>query len=256
MKNTFHRDDFPGLDDVLMAEIFGKLKTAKREKLVAFSHHVDIAGGLFFDPLPTGAKSFAKKWLINRMTNKWDNPLNVKQILKGNAMENAAIDLLGEIDNKFYTKNLKRFENHHLKGVPDIIATDEIIDIKLPWDVNSMPYFEELNSLYWWQMQAYMNLTDKPSARVVYMLVDAPEHLIQSEIKRAEWNGLPTNEIRKNLTFEDLPIDMRVVQYRVHRDDDAIESIKRRVEDIRVYIEGLKQELTTGGIRIAKSPVK
>ena len=171
-------------------------------------------------------------------------------------MENAAIDLLGQIEDKLYTKNIQKFENEHLKGMPDIIPPDEVIDIKLPWDVNSMPYFDELNTLYWWQMQAYMDLTGKDAARVVYLLVNAPEYLIESEIKRAQWNGLPTDEIRQNLTFEDMPMDMRIVQYRVLRDDEAIAAIKQRVEDIRVYIDGLKKELTVGGVRIAKSPFK
>ena len=146
-----------------------------------------------------------------------------KQTDKGLAYEDEAIDKAIEwLNLPFVLKNEQKFENNFLTGEPDLILDDCIIDIKNSWDCFTFPLFEtELpNDDYYWQMQCYMELTGKLKAKVAYILLTTPETYQNME-----------------MTYDHVPTEQRIKVFEIDYDPEAIEKIKKRVEEIRSYIE-------------------
>lgn len=162
-----------------------------------------------------------------------------KQTVKGNIMEEQAIKLLSATyDLPFIEKNEQRFENGYITGTPDIITPTAIRDVKCSWSLDTFPIYEsELpNSDYYWQMQGYMWLTDRPVAMVDYCLMDTPTHLLESEYRiEARKQGVDelTDEQRDKidnaLTYSDVDDEMRIVTFVVVRDEQAIKRIMERI---------------------------
>ena len=77
---------------------------------------------------------------------------------KGIIQEDIAIDLASRVlILPFIFKNTEYFENDWIKGTPDLIFDDEVIDIKCSWDGTTFPFFGiELSSKdYYWQLLGY-----------------------------------------------------------------------------------------------------
>lgn len=181
----------------------------------------DIMGYPDKDTLPKGAISFLETWMIEKKFGVQKFEGN-KYTEKGNLCEDEAIDLLGLHEDNFYVKNQESKENDYVSGTADIV-TDIITDIKCPWDMFSFPIGDQLpNKNYFWQMQCYMWLYDKPSARVVYCLMNTPDHLAYEEKDRYDYSQLDIKD--------------RIKIYTVERDDEAIEQLKNRVELCKNYV--------------------
>ena len=88
----------------------------------------------------------------------------------------------------------------------------------------SFPMSNKLpNKDYYWQMQSYMWLYDKPLARVVYCLMNTPSHLAFTE--------------KDQYDYTQLPIEERFRIYSVPRDEEAIEQLKNRVKLCKEYVD-------------------
>jgi len=172
-------------------------------------------------------KSYVHQWLTESIYGI-RKQLDTKQINKGLEMEDEAIAVLQEYHNNkyFMLKNESFFNNEWVTGTPDVITNEMIFDTKCSWDAFSFPLFDEkLNPAYYWQMQGYMWLTERNQAKVAYVLVNTPEHLQFS-----------TTDL---YDYTKLPLSRRVKEYLVDYDQEAIEKIKERVEQIRNYIKQL-----------------
>ena len=175
--------------------------------------------------------------------------------IKGRSVEDESIMLLSRIDGKEYKKNEQRYTNQYLTGEPDIIVADddgkisEIIDIKSSWDGASLlsNIGSPLNPLYFYQVQGYMALTGAKSARVSYVLVNMPQEIIEGEKKRIFYTMNPPTEesipfkkaisrLENNMTFDEIPIKERLVQFYVPRDEEMIEKIYKRIEECRNWL--------------------
>jgi hypothetical protein len=175
--------------------------------------------------------------------------------IKGRSVEDESIMLLSRIDGREYKKNDKRYTNEYLTGEPDIIVrnTDdeivEIIDIKSSWDGASLlsNIGSPLNPLYSYQVQGYMALTGAKLARVAYILVNMPQEIIEGEKKRIFYTMNPAteesipykkaiNRLENNMTFDEIPITERRIQFFVERDEELIKRIYKRIEDCRNWL--------------------
>ena len=87
--------------------------------------------------------------------------------------EQASIDLVNEIRGTNYQKNEKHFKNGCIKGTPDIIAGDTVIDIKT-CDVCKYPSsFDNKTrayalSKYKFQLAGYCWLTGRTKAEIIF----------------------------------------------------------------------------------------
>ena len=172
---------------------------------------------------------------------------------KGLQQEDIAIEMASRVLNlPFALKNTEYFENDFIKGTPDLILEDEIIDIKCPFTGSTFPWFEtELpNKDYYWQMIGYMWLTGKKRARVVYCLVNTPEDIILSEIQRTSWNRLEIsvseeteNEVRFQHEFDRISENKRVRTYLVELNEANIEQVKEKLLEAKKYYDELIERL-------------
>jgi hypothetical protein len=123
-----------------------------------------------------------------------------------------------------YKKNAERRKNDWITGEADLVCDDCIRDIKTSWSIETFPVLAELGEgkTYYWQLQAYMELWDKPKAEICYCLVDTPEHLI----------GYENPEIHR---VEHIAPELRVTRVYYDREEGAGEKIKAKVEAAREF---------------------
>lgn len=222
------------------------------------------------ETLSETCKTYLREWWVAEKYGRRKDFAN-KFTEKGNAVEEDSITLLSVADGVVYLKNEQYYSDSYITGTPDIVTDGEVIDIKSSWDIftfHKSKFDRKLDNGYWWQVQGYMALTGKESARVVFCLVDTPEWLINEEKRRYAYrNGdsiditVGLDEIDRNMTFSDILATERIKTFRVERDDAAIERVKVRVEECREYLNALsadekvaateakdkrKGELTTG----------
>lgn len=147
-------------------------------------------------------------------------------------------------------KNKERFSNDRVTGEPDFVK-EFVGDIKSSWDLNTFPQFDmELNNeANKWQMKAYLWLTGKTVGRIIYCLVDTPEHLIlDAKFRKAREIGvmdLPLEieeEIERNMVFSDLSIEERVREFEVEVTEVDIALIKQQVELSRKYLNQMVED--------------
>ena len=171
---------------------------------------------------------------------------------KGNEMEEASIDLACRVFNLFAVKNDEYFENDFIKGTPDIILDDEVIDIKTSWDGTTFPWFEDElpNKDYYYQLLGYLWLTGKSKGRIVYCLVDTPEEIVLDEIRRTSWKKFELEvsdetekEVRSKHEFNHIPEHLRVKSFEVELTDEAIEQIKEKINFASNYYVTLKKQI-------------
>jgi len=172
---------------------------------------------------------------------------------KGNIQEDTAIEMASKVLNlPFALKNTEYFENDFIKGTPDIILEDEIIDIKCSWDGTTFPWFEDElpNKDYYWQMVGYCWLTNKKRARVVYCLVDTPEEIVQDEIRRTSWKKFEIdvteeteNDVRAKHEFSHISENKRIRTYLVELNDSNIDLVKEKILEAKKYYDELIEKL-------------
>jgi hypothetical protein len=177
-----------------------------------------------------------------------------KYTLKGKAVEDESIMMLSRIDSQDYTKNDVRYTNNYLTGEPDIIVSIngnsvKIIDIKSSYDFATLlsNYGAPLNPLYYAQMQGYMALTGALEAEVAYCLVNMPQTIIEGEKRRVFYAINPATEedpyykkqiehIEWNMTFDEIPIEDRLLRFPVPRNDEYISKVYNRIEQCRNWL--------------------
>jgi len=185
-----------------------------------------------------------------------------KYIEKGLQLEEDAITQYSRINKIFFEKNKRRRFNDFIEGEVDFEHEDTIFDTKVNWSIFQFNRvsFNKLSELYKWQMTGYNWLFNTKEAKLIYSLLDTPEHLIEREFKKLmyEMFGSELNynqsteldklifddacrEIRKNHTYSDIPIQERVIEVSVPRNEEDFELIKTRVSDCRKYLNNFSK---------------
>jgi hypothetical protein len=172
-----------------------------------------------------------------------------KYLEKGIAMEEEAITLYSKFNRDYFVNNKARMSNAFITGEWDILKNEVVTDTKCSWDLITFLKATkgELNKDYFYQLHGYMSLTGAKSAVVAYCLVNTPENLVQSEIKNtwykmgcpdesvSHWQDTLT-EITNMSRYDDIPINERVFEFVIERDETVIERINTRVEQCREWM--------------------
>lgn len=197
-------------------------------------------------------ESYLQTWYKERLYAR-RKEFTSKYTDKGLIQEDAAIDLVSDYLNLgMVFKNDRFVENEFMQGTADIVLNNCILDIKCPWDCFSFPLLDEEvpNKDYWWQMQGYMNLYQKDSAKIAYVLMDAPENIVEQEARRESYRmGCSEldmdiyEQIREKMTYSHLPLDLRVKIFEVKKCDKSIELIEQRVNECRNYLTKFNHHL-------------
>ena len=151
--------------------------------------------------------------------------LNNKYINKGNLQENDSIALFNSVMFSNYSKNTERLNNEWLTGEADIVADDQIIDIKTSWSLETFPATSEegVNKDYEWQLRAYMMLYNKNYASLVYCMVSTHPSLLN------EWENLSLHQV------DHIAPEKRITSILFERDLELEEEIKLRLHHCTEY---------------------
>ena len=194
------------------------------------------------------AKTYCENWLKEQIYNS-RKEFSTKHTQKGLIVEDNSIDFIAEqLGYGFLIKNEEHFENDYLTGTPDVLVNDTVIDVKNSWDCFSFPIFanEIPTKDYYYQLQGYMALTGKTKARLIYVLSDTPENLIEKEAyfwcKNNGYEDLDIDvykRFEKNMTYKDVEPSKKIKVFEIDRDETVINAIYDRVKECRTYINNL-----------------
>ena len=172
-----------------------------------------------------------------------------KYLEKGIAQEEDSITLYSKFKKNYFVNNKARMSNEFITGEWDILKNEIVTDIKTSWDIFS--FFkaknETLNKDYYFQLHGYMSLTGAKSATLAYCLVNTPLNLIEQE-KKNLWFKLNCpdlesieylagcEEIERLSIYEDIPVNERVFEIEIERNEETIEAINKRVLECREWM--------------------
>lgn len=198
--------------------------------------------------LGVAGKTYCKTWLKSKLFNRYPE-IKSKYLDKGNIMEDDSLDQVAKrLDLGILIKNEKYYLNKWIEGTPDAVLTNCVIDVKNSWSWETFPLIEsEIPDIeYYWQLQCYMSLTKKKSAKLIYTLLDTPLNLIKSEAyfySKKNGYGELTQEMfdkfKKKMTYGDIPEHFKYKSFGIDRNDADIALIKERVIECREYIANL-----------------
>lgn len=189
--------------------------------------------------------------------------ITTKQMTKGHLVEDEIIALVGFMDDKVYSKNTERKDNGWVQGCADIVS-DIIEDVKASWDPETFipNLLEPLSDNYFYQGQGYCWLWDKPMFRVSHALVNCPDLILKNEHRKLLFNmDVATDlspeyleavgELNKNLLFDDIPKEQRLIRREVARDEEVIKQIPEKVIKARKFLAYLHKVHMNGREPIA-----
>ena len=207
----------------------------------------------------------SKTYLVDiYVSNKYgrNNEFSNKYVEKGLMVEDDSITLYSRIKKDFFKKNEDMLSNQYLKGTPDLYIgetiqeAEKIIDIKSSWDIYTFfrTISKALNKTYYWQMQGYMALTGAKSATLAYCLIDTPEVLINDEKRRMMYKMGVATEVNElyleacklidyNMTYDDIPLKNRLLEYHIDRNDEDIDLMYYKITKAREYLQELEEKL-------------
>jgi hypothetical protein len=199
--------------------------------------------------LSKGAKSYITELYLEREFGI-KQEINSKYLDKGNEVENASIELTSILLEKdFLFKNDEYFENDFIHGTPDVLTGDSVIDVKSSWSAATFPFFDTdlKNSLYEWQLKAYMWLTGRTKSFLCYCLVPTPQNLILDEMRRVSWkrgegaevSRETEDEVIKYFDISKIPTEKRIKAFQVDLTVEDIQKMKVAVRMARKFYETL-----------------
>ena len=200
--------------------------------------------------IPVGAQTVVEDWFKGAWYGKKRLNTGTVATLKGTAVEWDVVQFIAQHHNEYYKKNDKTYQDEFMIGTPDIVPeeltrSNYIIDIKSPEDCFSFPLFDELPPVYYWQMQGYLHLTKRDYARVIYALVTPPDHIIEKKAKQIarDLNETYSQQlfdiVKKNMSYDEIPPEMRIKEFRVDYNPADCEKIVQRVKDCRTWLSQL-----------------
>jgi hypothetical protein len=211
--------------------------------------------------LSEGAKSYCVDlWVQERYGRS--NDITSRYMEKGLMVEEDAITLYSRIKKNFFKKNMDTVMNAYLSGTPDlyigkdILAADEVQDVKSSWDLFTFSRVRtsSLNRIYFYQLQGYMALTGAKSAKLAYCLIDTPDVLINDEKRKLLWKmGVVSEEdssyveaceeLDRSMRFGDIPMDERMIEFTIDRDEDVIDQMYIEVIAARAFMNELDKKV-------------
>lgn len=178
---------------------------------------------------------------------------NITPMVRGIKQEDWAVKMLSEFRDRKYFRHKGRIRNEYLIGSADVFDNKDISKAKRVIEIKTKGTIADFNKRvgtdleenHRLQVQGYLSLTDKELGEIVYCLVPPPESVIQEQ-KELFYNldknkkdinvDKKWNEIENNIRFNDIPLNEKIISYKVERDNKLIEQIHERVEVCRDWI--------------------
>mgnify|MGYP000367241515 CR=1 FL=1 len=202
--------------------------------------------------LSKGAKTYCELWLKEQLYGRRQEMSN-KYTEKGIACEPEGIELTAQaMGYGFISKHEGRESNEYFMGECDLLLSETVEDIKNSWSCFTFPLFatELPETDYYYQLQVYMKLYNRTKAAVNYVLINAPEEIIDREAsyisRKAGFSEVDMelyDEVRNKMTYDELPVNLRFKRFEFDRDDAVIAQIEQQVILCREYINSLTKNI-------------
>ena len=230
-------------------------------------------GNLLTEPVSKAAKEAGelsettKTYLISRYIEvKYGRKTEIKSkyLERGKGSEDDSVTMISKFEGELFEKNEDKFENEWITGTPDLFRKDanglitDVIDLKTSWSLETLlsTVDKPVNSLYYAQLQSYLALTGGKVAWLVYCLPDFDLGFIQAEKIKMFNAGSYTTELspqylrdceklEKNYIFNDIPLEEKIIRFKIERDDDFIQKIYRKVEKSRIFLQDFENKHVT-----------
>jgi hypothetical protein len=199
--------------------------------------------------LTQGNKSYLDLWILEQIYNR-KKTFTSKYTEKGLIVENESIDFISEqLGLGFLIKNETHYSNQYITGTPDIVTKDFVIDVKNSWDFSTFPLLESEipNKDYYWQAMCYMELTNTRQYKLIYVLSDTPEHLIEKEAyiycKNSGFDTLDEDvfdSFKKRMTYNDIDPSLKIKVFDIEYNE---EEIKRIIDKVKICKEYINEQL-------------
>lgn len=190
------------------------------------------------------AKTYLENWVKQQLYGRKQN-ITSKYLTKGIECEASSIELASDYFGCWgmVAKNEQNYQDEYMTGTPDLILAGEVVDIKNSWDCFTFPLLDEKIPIegYADQLQGYMELTGKKSAKLVYTLMTAPIEQVEREARnRAGWGNEVDAElfdaVLEEMSYDSTPIELRIKSFELEYSPERIEQIRKRVVEAREYI--------------------
>lgn len=208
----------------------------------------------------------AKTHLIDIYVSKKYNrqsDVRSKYMEKGLMVEEDSITLLSRLRKRMFKKNKETLFNKYIQGTPDLYEGGEDIfhaqvidELKSSWDIYTFfrVHTKSLNADYYWQVQGYMDLSGATKANLIYCLINTPQVLIDDEKRRLLYQmnaGTTENpdykeaceELDRLMIYDDIPMQERIIEYAIERNQSDIDLMHAKVERARTYLQNLEHML-------------
>lgn len=201
-----------------------------------------------------GLSETAKAFIIDTyLLNEYgyNEPISSIPMRKGVMMESEALKLIDTVlkDKHLRITSQKRqdaglqvnYENDYLTGTPDVVLYDSVEDIKISDSISTFVK-SDLKPVYYWQLMAYMALTDRRNARLIYCLLPDPVEIMEAKIKKLSYQIDNAEEVvcRNNEAILKIPVNKRIKTFEFAYEQEKIDSLYNRIEQAREYYNELK----------------
>lgn len=242
-----------------MAE--GKLTEKQKSELRRLS---DIEHGNNSMYIPETAKKMLRAYAIKKM---YGDRYYVKSnedfsaAIKGTQTENIALEMVNELYGNKYHRNKARVSNFYLTGIldatdgPTIEESTSILEIKTSFDLPTYIRTVMLGvpASHYWQAQGYMYITGKELVEIAYVLTpqtdDVIEQQMQLMMEKHRIGDTLSNFFNKewdrallHLKNYDIPLNEKVLLKKVHKNDQHIAMISKRVDAAWLYMIDFARE--------------
>lgn len=231
----------------------------KSENDLAFLKKIDEKIAILNDPplSKTAINSLLRQYgkvVYNKKVATTGDPMSF--LKKGTDMEGEAVELLSKIDKVKYKLITENAENKFLIGRCDIFTPENIIDIKISWNVNSFlkSRTSKVDAKYWYQMQGYMELYNVDESELVFVLLNTPPELIErervklinkfmvGEIDRDKYE-LDMENIESAFTYSNIPLSKRYFRYKIKREPQIFKTVYDKVEKARQWLVQFEKDM-------------
>lgn len=188
-------------------------------------------------------------YLSQRYGNRYSflGGVGVPQMVRGIKQEDWAVKMLSEFRNKQYFRDKKRLKNEYLVGSVDVLdskslqSASSIVEIKTKETIGEFNkrIGVSLEDSHYLQMQGYLSLANKQVGEVVYCLVPPSEDKIQEQKElfyELKNNNRKWESVESNIRFLDIPLNEKIISYKVEKDEKIINEIYQRVDVCRKWI--------------------
>jgi len=177
-------------------------------------------------------------------------------MINGTVSEHRSLELVQSMHKQKINVNKDLVYNKLIKGKLDgfigknIKKASTVIEIKTAQSMQSLLTSiddQDLLNKYYWQLVGYMYLTNSQSAEIYHVVVTYDESIITETINRyllrIRGMNIPTtlvekekSDIRRSLSFDDIPTKDRVIRIVARRNENDIQRVIKKLKVCKKYI--------------------